>query len=51
VQTGDFEMKPGTDHVFRYRQFVHEGKIAVERTEQIWNDYAHPPKVETATVE
>ncbi|MHC4354336.1 MAG: DUF6807 family protein [Planctomycetota bacterium] len=51
VQTGDFEMKPGTDHVFRYRQFVHEGKIDVERTEQIWNDYAHPPKVEIATVE
>jgi hypothetical protein len=49
VQTGDFEMKPGADHVFRYRQFVHEGKIDVERTEQVWNDYAHPPKVEIAT--
>jgi len=51
VQTGEFEMKPGQDHVFRYRQFVHEGKVDVERTEQIWNDYAHPPKVEIATVE
>jgi hypothetical protein len=51
VQTGDFEMKPGQDHVFRYRQFVHEGKVDVERTEQVWNDYAHPPKVEIATVE
>ncbi len=50
VQTGDFEMKPGQDHVFRYRQFVHEGKVDVERTEQVWNDYAHPPKVEIATV-
>ena len=49
VQTGDFEMKPGADHVFRYRQFVHEGKVDVERTEQLWNDYAHPPKVEIAT--
>ncbi|MHC4119128.1 MAG: DUF6807 family protein [Planctomycetota bacterium] len=50
VQTGDFEMKPGADHVFRYRQFVHEGKVDVARTEQVWNDYAHPPKVELATV-
>ena len=49
VQTGEFEMKPGEDHVFRYRQFVHEGKVDVERTEQVWNDFAHPPKVEMAT--
>jgi hypothetical protein len=49
VQTGDFEMKPGKDHVFRYRQYVHEGKVDVERTEQLWNDYAHPPKVEMET--
>jgi len=50
VQTGDFEMKPGEDHVFRYRQYVHEGKIDIERTEQVWNDYAHPPKVDVETV-
>jgi len=49
VQTGDFEMKPGQDHLFRYRLYVHEGKIDVERTEQIWNDYAHPPKIEVET--
>jgi len=51
VQTGDFEMKPGEDHVFRYRQYVHEGKIDIERTEQLWNDYAHPPMVEIETAE
>jgi len=44
VQTGDFEMKPGQDHKFRYRMFVHEGKVDVERTEQVWNDYANPPR-------
>ena len=49
VQTGDFEMKPGEDHVFRYRQFVHEGKVDVEKTEQFWNDFSHPPKVEIET--
>jgi hypothetical protein len=49
VQAGDFEMRPGVDHVFRYRQYVHEGKIDIERTEQLWNDIAHPPKVEIET--
>ena len=51
VQTGSFEMKPGQDHVFRYRQYVHEGKVDVEKTEQLWNDYAHPPKVEIETAQ
>ena len=51
VQTGNFEMKPGQDHVFRYRQYVHEGKVDVEKTEQLWNDYAHPPKVEMETAQ
>jgi len=50
-QAGDFEMKPGRDHQFRYRQYVHEGKIDIDRTEQLWNDYAHPPKVEIETTE
>jgi hypothetical protein len=49
VQAGDFEMRPGVDHVFRYRQYVHEGKIDIDRTEQLWNDIAHPPKVEIET--
>jgi hypothetical protein len=45
VQAGDFEMRPGVDHVFRYRQYVHEGKVDINRTEQLWNDYAHPPEI------
>ncbi len=49
-QLGDFEMKPGKDHIFRYRLYVHEGKVDVERTEQVWNDYAHPPKVKVEAV-
>lgn len=42
---GDWEMKPGEDHVFRYRMYVHEGKITVPVAERIWRDYAEPPKV------
>ncbi|MGD8499652.1 MAG: PmoA family protein, partial [Phycisphaerales bacterium] len=48
-QLGDFEMKPGEDHIFCYRLYVHEGKVDVENTERLWNDYAHPPKVEIET--
>ncbi len=48
-QLGEFEMKPGEDHVFRYRQYVHEGKVDVAKTEELWNDYAHPPKIDIET--
>jgi len=51
VQLDDFELKPGEDHIYRYRLYVHEGKVDVENTERLWNDYAHPPKVEIETVE
>ncbi len=40
-----WEMKPGADHVFRYRWYVHEGKPDVEQIERIWRDYAEPPQV------
>lgn len=50
VQAGEFEMKPSEDHLFRYRQYVHEGKVDVEKTEQLWNDYAHPPRMTVEAV-
>jgi hypothetical protein len=44
-QAGEWEMKPGEDHVFRYRMYVHEGKVNVDTAERIWKDYAEPPVV------
>jgi len=44
-QLGDWVMEPGKDHVFRYRLYVHEGKVSVADAERIWHDYAEPPKV------
>jgi len=44
-QLGDWVMEPGKDHVFRYRMYVHEGKVNVADAERIWHDYAEPPKV------
>jgi len=47
-QLGEWEMKPGADHVFQYRWYVHEGKVVVADAERIWNDYANPPQVKAA---
>jgi hypothetical protein len=44
-QAGEWEMKPGEDHVFRYRLYVHVGKVNVKDNERVWKDYAEPPKV------
>ncbi len=43
---GEWEMKPGEDHIFRYRLYVHEGKANNEDNERVWNDYAEPPQAE-----
>ena len=45
-QATEWEMEPGEDHVFRYRMYVHEGKVDVAVAERVWNDYASPPAVE-----
>lgn len=42
---GEWEMKPGEDHIFRYRLYMHEGKANVEDNERLWQDYAEPPEV------
>ena len=34
-QAGDWVMEPGEDHVFRYRLYVHEGKVNVDDLERI----------------
>jgi hypothetical protein len=47
-QAGAWEMKPGEDHVFRYRWYVHEGKPDAEQIERLWHDYAEPPQVNVA---
>jgi len=49
-QLDAFDMEPGKDWVFRYRLYVHEGKIDVERTEQLWHDYAEPPEMKVEFV-
>jgi hypothetical protein len=49
-QLGDWIMEPGKDYVFRYRLYVHEGKVNVGDAERIWCDYAEPPNVKLEPV-
>jgi len=44
-QAGDWVMEPGKEHVFRYRQYVHEGKVKVADAERVWRDFGEPPVV------
>jgi len=44
-QATDWVMEPGKEHVFRYRQYIHEGKVKVADAERMWRDFAEPPKV------
>ena len=40
---GDWKIEPGTPNISRYRCLVHDG-AALQRTEQIWRNYASPPQ-------
>jgi hypothetical protein len=44
-QLGDWVMEPGKDHIFRYRLYVHEGKVNVADSERVWQDFAEPPEI------
>ena len=45
VQKADWTLKPGNDYVLRYRLYVYNGTITVEKAEGLWQDFANPPKV------
>ncbi|MHC4110170.1 MAG: DUF6807 family protein [Planctomycetota bacterium] len=44
-QATDWVMEPGKEHIFRYRQYVHEGKVKVADAERVWRDFGEPPEV------
>ena len=44
-QLGDWTLEPDNDYVFRYRFYVHEGKIILADVERLWADFAEPPRV------
>ena len=44
-QLGQWEIKPGTPYVSRYRFIVADGPPDEAEINRLWNDYAHPPRV------
>lgn len=38
-------LEPGNDYQLKYRMFVYDGKIDKSKAEQLWQDFAFPPKV------
>jgi Family of unknown function (DUF6807) len=44
-QLGEWVMEPGKSYVFRYRMYVHEGKVDASVAERAWNDFGNPPVV------
>jgi methane monooxygenase PmoA-like len=44
-QLGEWVMEPGKSYVFRYRMYVHEGKVDVSVAERAWNDFGNQPVV------
>jgi len=45
-QAGEWEIKSGEDYVSRYRFVVMDGEPDATLLDRLWNDYAHPPRVE-----
>jgi hypothetical protein len=45
VQKADWTLKPGNDYVLRYRLYVYNGAVTVEKAESLWQNFANPPKV------
>ena len=44
IKKKPWELKPGKDHVLRYRIYVYDGNITANDAERLWQDFAHPPK-------
>ncbi len=45
VQKANWTLEPGNNYVLRYRLYVYNGTITVEKAESLWQNFANPPKV------
>lgn len=42
----DWVIKPGNSYQLKYRMYIYDGNISPEFAEDLWQDFAHPPKVQ-----
>ncbi len=50
IQKKPMDLKPGEQHTFSYRFFVHDGKINKEKAEKVWRNFADPPSADLKPV-
>lgn len=41
----DWILKPGTDHVLRYRMLIYDEEITPQQAEEVWKNFAYPPVI------
>lgn len=46
AQEQEWLLEPGHTYGLKYRMYVYDGEMTADRAEQIWRDYAEPPRVE-----
>jgi hypothetical protein len=50
AQEQDWLLEPGNTYGLKYRMVVFDGEMTAERAERLWQEYAHPPRVEVRAV-
>jgi hypothetical protein len=45
IRHNSWNLEPGREYVLRYRMLVYDGDISDETAEQLWRDFAAPPRV------
>lgn len=45
IRHNNWRLLPGRDYRLKYRMLVFDGDLTPERAEQVWQDFAHPPRV------
>ncbi len=46
IQKADWTLEPGRDYRLQYRLYAYDGTLTAETAERLWQDFAHPPKVD-----
>lgn len=44
IRENDWIIEPGKDYTLRYRLYVYNGEVSDEQSENLWRDFAFPPK-------
>ena len=45
-----WKLFPGKNYVLKYRMLVYDGTITPKEAEEVWKNFAHPPKIEIQKV-